>query len=77
MSRNFGLGSRDMGTAGQYALNNAAQSGGVFFDSWRTAGASLRGYQQHQAEQAPLDKMCGHQAGPAPYNSAARSTMHR
>ena len=38
MSRNFGLGSRDMGTAGQYALNNAAQSGGVSFSTAATNG---------------------------------------
>ena len=31
MSRNFGLGSRDMGTAGQYALNNSARDGAVSF----------------------------------------------
>ena len=38
MSRNFGLGSRNMGTAGQYALNNAAQSGGVSFSTAATNG---------------------------------------
>ena len=38
MSRNFGLGSRDMGTAGQYALNNAAHEGGVSFSTAATNG---------------------------------------
>jgi len=31
MSRNFGLGSRDMASAGKMALNNAAHSGGISF----------------------------------------------
>lgn len=38
MSRNFGFGSRDMGTAGQYALNSAVQSGGVSFSTASTNG---------------------------------------
>lgn len=38
MSRNFGLGSRDMGRAGQYALNNAAKSGEVGFSTAATNG---------------------------------------
>lgn len=38
MSRNFGLGSRDMGTAGQYALNNSARNGAVSFSTAATNG---------------------------------------
>ena len=38
MSRNFGLGSRDMGTAGQYALNNSARDGAVSFCTAATNG---------------------------------------
>ena len=38
MSRNFGLGSRDMGTAGQYALNNSARDGAVSFSTAATNG---------------------------------------
>lgn len=38
MSRNFGLGSRDMGTAGQYALNNSARDGDVSFSTAATNG---------------------------------------
>lgn len=38
MSRNFGLGSRDMGTAGQYALNNSAREGAVSFSTSATNG---------------------------------------
>lgn len=38
MSRNFGLGSRDMGTAGQYALNNSAREGAVSFSTAATNG---------------------------------------
>ena len=36
MSRNFGLGSRDMGVAGQYALNNSAREGAVSFSTAST-----------------------------------------
>ena len=38
MSRNFGLGSRNMGTAGQYALNNSARAGEVSFSTAATNG---------------------------------------
>ncbi len=38
MTRNFGLGSREMGKAGEYALNNAAKNGGVSFS---TAGTNV------------------------------------
>lgn len=38
MSRNFGLGSRDMGTAGQFALNNSARDGVVSFSTAATNG---------------------------------------
>lgn len=38
MSRNFGLGSRDMGTAGQFALNNSAREGAVSFSTAATNG---------------------------------------
>ena len=38
MSRNFGLGSRDMGTAGKYALNNSARDGAVSFSTAATNG---------------------------------------
>lgn len=38
MSRNFGLGSRNMGTAGQYALNNSARDGAVSFSTAATNG---------------------------------------
>ena len=39
MSRNFNLGSRDMGRAGQMALNSAAQVGAVSFSTAATNGA--------------------------------------
>ncbi|MEK7216754.1 MAG: integrase domain-containing protein [Chloroflexota bacterium] len=38
MSRNFGLGSRDMATAGQFALNAAARAGNVSFSTAGTNG---------------------------------------
>lgn len=38
MSRNFNLGSRDMGRAGQMALNTAAQAGAVSFSTAATNG---------------------------------------
>lgn len=38
MSRNFNLGSRDMGRAGQAALNSAAQAGAVSFSTAATQG---------------------------------------
>lgn len=38
MSRNFNLGSRDMGRAGQMALNSAAQAGAVSFSTAATNG---------------------------------------
>ena len=38
MSRNFGLGSRDMGRAGQMALNGAAQVGAASFSTAATQG---------------------------------------
>lgn len=38
MSRNFGLGSRDMGRAGQMALNSSAQAGAVSFSTAATNG---------------------------------------
>ena len=38
MSRNFNLGSRDMGRAGQAALNAAAQAGAVSFSTAATQG---------------------------------------
>ena len=38
MSRNFNLGSRDMGRAGQAALNDAAQAGAVSFSTAATQG---------------------------------------
>lgn len=38
MSRNFGLGARDMGTAGQYALNNSVKNGTVSFSTAATNG---------------------------------------
>lgn len=38
MSRNFGLGSRNMGTAGQYALNSSARDGAVSFSTAATNG---------------------------------------
>ena len=37
MSRNFGLGSRDMGVAGQYALNNSAREGAFSFSTASTS----------------------------------------
>ena len=39
MSRNFDIGSRDMGRAGQMALNSAAQVGAVSFSTAATNGA--------------------------------------
>lgn len=36
MSRNFGIGSRDMGRAGQMALDRAATAGGVSFSTAAT-----------------------------------------
>ena len=38
MSRNYNLGSRDMGRAGQMALNSAAQSGAVSYSTAATNG---------------------------------------
>ena len=38
MSRNFGIGSRDMGMAGQFALNNAVKEGSVSFSTAATNG---------------------------------------
>ena len=38
MSRNFGIGSRDMGMAGQFALNNATKDGSVSFSTASTNG---------------------------------------
>ncbi len=38
MSRNFGLGSRDMGKAGRFALNTAARQGAVSYSTAATLG---------------------------------------
>lgn len=53
MSRNFGLGSRDMGTAGKYALNNAAQTGGISFSTAATNGDRWQSF----ADWAKVKKM--------------------
>lgn len=51
MSRNFGLGSRDMGKAGQYALNNAAKMGGVSFSTAATNGERWQQFAQWARDQ--------------------------
>lgn len=51
MSRNYGLGSRDMGTAGQYALNNAARTGGVSFSTAATNGERWQQFAQWARDQ--------------------------
>ena len=38
MSRNYGLGSREMSKAGQFALNNASKSGHLSYSSAATIG---------------------------------------
>ena len=42
MPRNYGLGSRNMGIAGKFALNNAVKNGGVSFSTAATNGSRWR-----------------------------------
>jgi len=51
MSRNFGLGSRDMSSAGKIALNNAAKMGGVSFSTAATNGERWQQFAQWARDQ--------------------------
>lgn len=51
MSRNYGLGSRDMGKAGKYALNNSAKTGAVSFSTAATNGERWAAFAQWAREQ--------------------------
>ena len=50
MSRNFGLGQRDMGKAGQVALQNSALSGAVSFSTASTNGDRWQSFTQWAKE---------------------------
>lgn len=57
MSRNFNLGSRDMGRAGQMALNSAAQAGAVSFSTAATQGERWGQFSQFARQELGIKQM--------------------
>lgn len=55
MARNFGLGSRDMSKAGQFALNNAVRDGGMSFDHAAKTGKSFAKFSEFAKENGVKD----------------------
>lgn len=55
MARNFGLGSRDMSKAGQFALNNAVKDGGMSFDHAAKTGKSFAKFAEFAKENGVKD----------------------